>query len=368
MTVLRRGNSKNWYIQFQLSGKTFVRSARTTSRKAAEQMETQMRAQAHAERFLGFKTSTTFGEALRRFIETKEGAPSHRNLLSQQRVMAKHFAMSAPLETLTSQQVEEFRRSRSQAGAGSQTIKHGLNLIRGAWKLAKQQGYRVGDLTFPSVKLSAGRLRYLTIGEERRLLTELDPRREGRGLAPFDQRADRVKAAMQDAYDVVVVLLDTGARYGEIAKLTWKQIDLDKALIHLWRPKVRNESVIFMTDRVVETLRRRYEARKSDHVFGNKTGSARGYTHVSMRKAFNRAGLHDCTIHTLRHTHATRLIQNGLSIYEVQAVLGHTDAKTTMRYAHLEQARVTAKARDVINRLSLANEAEMGKLITFPGR
>ena len=87
-------------------------------------------------------------------------------------------------------------------------------------------------------------------------------------------------------------------------------------------------------------------------MFTNKAGSARGYSSIAIRKAFKRAGLHDCTIHTLRHTHASRLIQNGLSVYEVRAVLGHTDIKTTMRYAHLEEVSVTQKARDVINRLN----------------
>jgi site-specific recombinase XerD len=57
-------------------------------------------------------------------------------------------------------------------------------------------------------------------------------------------------------------------------------------------------------------------------------------------------------IHTLRHTHASRLIQNGMSLYEVKEILGHTDIKTTMRYAHLERRDVSARARDVINRLS----------------
>jgi integrase len=47
-----------------------------------------------------------------------------------------------------------------------------------------------------------------------------------------------------------------------------------------------------------------------------------------------------------------RLIQNGMSVYEVREILGHGDIKTTMRYAHLEQRQVTSKARDVINRLN----------------
>lgn len=69
-------------------------------------------------------------------------------------------------------------------------------------------------------------------------------------------------------------------------------------------------------------------------------------------KAFKRAGLHDCTLHTLRHTHASRLIQNGMSVYEVKEILGHSDIKTTMRYAHLEQKDVSSRARDVINKIN----------------
>jgi site-specific recombinase XerD len=41
-----------------------------------------------------------------------------------------------------------------------------------------------------------------------------------------------------------------------------------------------------------------------------------------------------------------------MSVYEVREILGHSDLKTTMRYAHLEQRQVTAKARDMINRLN----------------
>lgn len=95
-----------------------------------------------------------------------------------------------------------------------------------------------------------------------------------------------------------------------------------------------------------------YETRNGPYVFTNKKGGPRGYMSQAIRKAIKHAGLHDCRIHTLRHTHASRLIQNGLSVYEVREVLGHTDIKTTMRYAHLEASKVTSKARDVINRLN----------------
>ena len=52
------------------------------------------------------------------------------------------------------------------------------------------------------------------------------------------------------------------------------------------------------------------------------------------------------------HNNRERLIQNGMSVYEVREVLGHTDIKTTMRYVHLETRQVSSTARDVINRLN----------------
>lgn len=352
MTILKRGNSKYWYVQFQIGGRTVIRSSRTINRKAAEQLETSLRSQVHAEKYLGQKRSITFADALARFVQSRAGTANHRNLLGQQRTILQILRGSKRIDDLSSEDVDDFRRHRADSGASAQTIKHGIDLIRCAWKLAKRQGYRVSDLNFPSVKISKGRMRYLTVEEERKLLFEIDPQRERLGLPPVAMRSDERKRMAQDAYDLVVLLLDTGARYGEIANLEWRQIDLDKRLIRLWRPKVRNESVLFMTGRVYAILDARSRGPTTKYVFMNKRGGARGYAAVSIRKALNRAGLTDCTIHTLRHTHATRLIQNGLSVYEVQAVLGHTDIKTTMRYAHLEQATVTARARDVIDRLN----------------
>jgi len=95
-------------------------------------------------------------------------------------------------------------------------------------------------------------------------------------------------------------------------------------------------------------------------VFANKKGGPRNHATIAIRKAMVRAGLTDCTIHTLRHTHATRLIQNGLSIYEVKEILGHTDIATTMRYSQLETKSVSSKARDVIN--SINEETDRSRL------
>jgi len=172
-----------------------------------------------------------------------------------------------------------------------------------------------------------------------------------------------LKREMNDMYDFFVLLLDTGGRHGEICTLEWSRINLEERTISLWRPKVKNESILFMTDRVYDILCNRFKNKLNQFVFNNRTGEAKGYTPTTLRKAFKRAGLSDCSAHTLRHTHASRLIQNGLSIYEVKEMLGHADIRTTMRYAHIEQRSISIKAREVINRLNKENAKPELRLI-----
>lgn len=75
------------------------------------------------------------------------------------------------------------------------------------------------------------------------------------------------------------------------------------------------------------------------------------------------------TIYTLRHTFASRMIQNGMSHQEVSQLLGHTDIKTTMIYAHLEYKDVSEKARDVMNRLHTdSNSVEGGLTVADNGQ
>lgn len=352
MSIIKRNNSPYWYIQFQLRGRTYIRSSRTTNKKAAEQMEVEWKAKVHAQQFLGHKERITLKTAIHEFCTSKQGTPNHRTLLAISRGVLRLIPGQKYLDELTSHDLERFKRDRLNQKVSQQTIKHGLNLIRGSWKMARKLGYQTNDLEFPVLKLSRSQLRFLSKEEEQRLLACLDPQRDTPGLPPYEERTSEQVRNMQDAYDLVVVLLDTGARYGEITNLEWSQIHLEERALRLWRPKVQNESVIYMTDRVYSILLRRQADSPGQYIFQNRKGGPRGYVAASIRKAIKRAGLVGCKIHTLRHTHASRLIQNGLSVYEVREVLGHTDIKTTMRYAHLEARQVTSKARDVINRLN----------------
>jgi integrase len=87
----------------------------------------------------------------------------------------------------------------------------------------------------------------------------------------------------------------------------------------------------------------------------NLKGGPRGYSAHAISKAFKRAGLKNFRIHDLRHTCASRLIQNGMSLYEVANILGHVDVQTTQRYAHLDRTNISQKARDIMEHVGIKN-------------
>ena len=89
-----------------------------------------------------------------------------------------------------------------------------------------------------------------------------------------------------------------------------------------------------------------------------KTGKPYVSFYISWNTARNKAGLADVRIHDLRHSFASFLVNAGRSLYEVQKILGHTQVKTTQRYAHLAQGTLIDAADEVAKAVPLLIAAE----------
>lgn len=353
MSIFKRNGEGNYYIQFNYRGKTYVKSSKTTNKKVAERMERDWKIEIHAQEELGERQRITLKDALEKYVESKKNTSSYDYAWRNASVLNQKFPTGMYIDELRDWHLTRFKSTREQEGCAAQTIKHNFQSIRSAWTWAKDNGYLVKELEYPKMKLAKHRLRYLSLEEEKRLLAALDPKVDLPFRPKYEDRPDKENQHRQDNYDLVILLLDTGARYSEIANIAWDRIDLEEKVIHLWRPKVRNESIIYMTGRVHEVLKRRSESAVGEYVFTNVKGGARGYTSKGIFRAFERAGLQDFRIHDLRHTCASRLIQNGMSLYEVAQMLGHVDVQTTQRYAHLENRDIGLKARDIMERINV---------------
>ena len=133
------------------------------------------------------------------------------------------------------------------------------------------------------------------------------------------------------------LLLMTGARRGEICALRWRDVDLDHGAITLEQDKVSdNRRDILLRPEAVALLDS-LPRTNSPFVFpaDSKTGHVY-WLETAFAEAVEAAGLRRVRLHDLRHSFAAASIRGGNSLYATGKLLGHRQAQTTSRYAHLE--------------------------------
>ena len=108
MSVLKRGNSRYWYIQFQFSGKTYIKSSKTTEKKVAERMEMEWKVKLHSNEYLGVKESIHFVDMMTQFLRTKEDTASHQSMVVHSRILKRLFPVNKYLNELTNSDIERF--------------------------------------------------------------------------------------------------------------------------------------------------------------------------------------------------------------------------------------------------------------------
>lgn len=224
--------------------------------------------------------------------------------------------------------LEKIKKNMKIAEQSPASIKYALALFRQIWNQALIDD--VTTLANPSTKvkppkINNARERFLTLDEEKLLLEDLALR------SPV-------------THDMAVMSLDTGARWGELAALKWQNIDLDAGTVRFMDTKAGDNRTSYLTRRVKALLEVRSKATDSSLVF---PGIKSGKVQTEISKDFGRAviqqglnsGINDrrqkITFHSLRHTCASRLVENGIDLYTVGKVLGHRTPGMTARYAHL---------------------------------
>ncbi len=159
-------------------------------------------------------------------------------------------------------------------------------------------------------------------------------------------------------------LLLTGARKGEAMQATWDQFNLEKGIwtkpSHLTKQKKTEH--LPLSEQTLGILQ---EIKKlgggSIYLFpGRVTGQPIKEIKTFWRTVIKAAKLENLRIHDLRHTHASYLVSSGLSLSIVGKLLGHTQASTTQRYAHLADAPLRQAAELFSSKVS---EAKLRKMI-----
>ena len=137
---------------------------------------------------------------------------------------------------------------------------------------------------------------------------------------------------------IVPMLILTGARKREVLDARWEDFDLGRRAWRIPISKSGKARHVPLSDGALALLATMPRTMDCKWAFANPET---GKPYVSIFYAWNTArksvGLSDVRMHDLRHSFASLLINSGRTLYEVQHILGHTQVKTTQRYAHLSQ-------------------------------
>jgi site-specific recombinase XerD len=144
---------------------------------------------------------------------------------------------------------------------------------------------------------------------------------------------------------VVMLLYSTGMRVNEIARVKITDVDSKDMRIKVVQGKGSKDRYTLMSQQVLEELRAYYlVCRPKEYLFNGRVKgqplSVRMIQHM-VQGALASAGMSkkSYTVHTIRHSFATHLVDNGVDLHTVKELLGHSNLQTTMRYMHLTTTR-----------------------------
>lgn len=265
------------------------------------------------------ESDKTFEDLMKRY-QTEHSPRKSKSSQVRDRSAANHlldFFGDTALLDISKKRVGEYKTKRRLDEAAPATINKELGLLKHAFNLAVKEWewLETNPISCMSLEpVNNARDRWLTWEEERALL---------------DVSPDWLRS-------IIIFALNTGMRRGEILNLKWQNVDLTRGTITLTRSKNQLRGTIPLNSRVFELLMMKQRQPGREYVFCSKAGTR--LEDRNLKRAFDiareKAGLQDVRFHDLRHTFATRLVQNGVDLYRVQRLLGHKTHVMTQRYAH----------------------------------
>jgi integrase len=229
------------------------------------------------------------------------------------------------------------------------TVNRELSCLRRIFNISVQQGwiiknpFKCGDALIMT-SCERRRERILTLDEEIRLLEACN----------HPQRL-HLKS-------LLIALLDTGCRKGEMLSLVWRDVDMQNRIITIQarNTKTLRTRQVAITQRFFDALITLWE--KSDKlldstVFGISDNVRNSFKTACKIAGIQHGGIDGLTLHCLRHTAATRLVNGQLPIQMVGRILGHSQPQTTYRYltATQDTARQAASILESYQTSTTAN-------------
>lgn len=344
MRVYKREGSASWQIEISTPEGKRRFSSRTSLKREALEIATYQQQAVNDSRHFDKSKSISLREACETYVDDqRHKAPAtYANALFNTRHLLDGlvWAPEDPFESLTSKQIIKLQKLKLSKGLGHNSINHittALTTMRN-----RCEDWEVLTPSFKVKKLKKKeKFRYLRDGEEEMLLSVMKD---------------------QDLKDLTIFLLDSGMRISEAVSTMWSDRTTENGVecFVVYRNKTDERTLLPITPRLIDVLERRESDSVSAYIFPHKTkrGKHRTTATKALIKAADRAGLNEpqivsklgkFTAHSCRDTYATRLVRAGMTLYQVQIMLGHASPTMTQKYAHLATGDIAVKVLQALS-------------------
>lgn len=225
-----------------------------------------------------------------------------------------------------------YLQQRVNDGVSNRSIARFLSALSGYQKFLARSGRKDELFRLPRIKYTSKLPSFVPQVEASRLFEH------------GNTREDKQTYAYWRDYLMVALLYVTGLRREELASLRVSDIDLHRGLATVIG-KGNKERIVPVGEATIEDVKRFLDVRRthaestgtqSPHLFLNKQGKPLTVRSVDrLVKAFGRGEGLEFTPHTLRHSFATHLLENGADLLLIKEILGHSSLSTTQKYTHV---------------------------------
>jgi integrase len=303
-----------WIADVSIAGqrRTAKRKTKAEALEAKRQMLEQL-----VKRGSGQPTGIAMGEARALSLRCRwANTASERTAAINSQAAVDHFGPYTQLGEITATAVQEWRQSLLSAGNRPGTVNRKVSALRAMMSDAVLFGHLSSIPALPQ-QLPNRNTRDRVFSDE-----------EVAGFCDYFRQVGQPAAA-----DLFVFLLESCCRWGEAEKLLGKDVDLNRGRVTFWQTKSGKARSVPLTRRAVDAL--------TPHLPAVPTHRVWGYRYAQFEKLYNQAkgrlGISDpaLTIHSTRHTCASKLASRGIPLHQLMAFGGWTSLASVQRYLHL---------------------------------
>lgn len=342
-----------WWVDFQIGRTRYRKRSPRNSRDDAKAFEALLRSRlSRGEPLIPAKTAASplfqdfAAQWLNDYVKANNKESEQYNKEIYLRVHLVPFFGSKRLDEITPEQIEKYKAKKRSEKLSDVTINIHLTSLARCLRIAQEWGKLKDFPKLVKIKTSQSPVDFLQPNDSEVLL-------------------EHTRVNEPHWYEMILVALRTGMRRGELIALQWPDVDFIRRKITvrssmgrftIGSTKSNRIRHVPMTPEVLSVLAAKQ--RQKGFVFTSSSGGAvaRNTMHQNLKRIGGQLGLGELHWHMFRHSFASHLVGAGVPLNVVKELMGHSDIKMTMRYAHFAPSMYD-KAVDVLDSLGKSAEA-----------